>query len=259
MKKVIIFLSMFLMVPLVSGAAVQTETIEYKIGEDDFEGYFAFDDAVEGTRPGIIVVHDWMGFGANQDHKRARMLAELGYIAFSVDIYGKGVRPKDASEASALAGKYKGDRDLLREHVLAGLEQLKANPSTDETRLAAIGYCFGGTTALELARSGADIDGVVTFHGGLNTPTPEDAKNIKAKVLVLHGADDPHVPDEEIKAFQKEMDEATVDWQMVFYSGAVHSFTEPSAGTDNAKGAAYNAKADVRSWEAMKTFLEEIF
>ena len=147
----------------------------------------------------------------------------------------------------------------MRQRVLAALDELKKNPKVDEKRIAAIGYCFGGTAVLELARSGAPILGVVTFHGGLDTPTPGDAKNIKGKVLVLHGADDPYVPPEQVAAFQEEMRKGGVDWQMVFYADAVHSFTKPAAGTDKSKGNAYNEKADKRSWEAMKSFFKEIF
>lgn len=259
MRNILWVMAFLFILPSVAFSAVRTEKIEYALEEKVFEGFVAFDDAIEGKRPGVIVIHDWMGFGANQDHKRAMMLAELGYIALSVDIYGKGVRPQNTEEASAQATKFKNDRALLRKHVLAGLDTLKNHPLTDGSRLAAIGYCFGGTTALELARSGAAVNGVVSFHGGLNAPVSEDAKNIKAKVLVLHGADDPFVPLEEIQSFKKEMNDAGVDWQMVYYSGAVHSFTEPQAGNDNSKGAAYNANADKRSWEAMKVFFKEIF
>ena len=138
-------------------------------------------------------------------------------------------------------------------------QQISCHEFTDPTRIAAIGYCFGGTTVLELARSGADIAGVVSFHGGLSSPTPGDAKNIKAKVLALHGADDPNVPPKEVAAFEDEMRQAGVDWQLVAYGGAVHSFTDWNAGNDNAKGAAYNERADRRSWEAMKQFFAELF
>ncbi|MGD0233812.1 MAG: dienelactone hydrolase family protein, partial [Syntrophorhabdales bacterium] len=141
----------------------------------------------------------------------------------------------------------------------AGLKALQANTVADTKRMAAIGYCFGGTAALELARDGADITGFVSFHGGLQTPTSDDAKNIRGKVLVLHGADDPLVPPNEVLAFEEEMRKALVDWQMVIYGGAVHSFTNPGAGDDPSRGAAYNEKADKRSWEAMKSFFQEIF
>jgi len=162
-------------------------------------------------------------------------------------------------EAGATAGKYKNDRPLLRQRVRAGLDQLLKVKNVDSSRVAAMGYCFGGTTVLELARSGADVKGVVSFHGGLGTPSPEDAKNIKAKVLALHGADDPNVPPPEVQAFQEEMRKAKVDWELVSYGGAVHSFTDWNAGNDNSRGAAYNEEADKRSWEAMKAFFQELF
>ena len=148
---------------------------------------------------------------------------------------------------------------LLRSRVLAGLEVLKKHPLTDPKRVAAIGYCFGGTTVLELARAGADVAGVVSFHGGLDSPTPDDGKNIRCKVLALHGGDDPFVAAKDIAAFEDELRKAGVDWQLVSYGGAVHSFTDSNAGNDNSKGAAYNEKADKRSWEAMKNFFAEIF
>ena len=239
-------------------AALKSETVEYKQGDTVLEGYLVYDDAVQGKRPGIIVVHDWMGFG-EYGNKRADMLAQLGYTALAVDIYGKGVRPKNTDEASQQAGKYKGDWKLLRERARAGLDVLKNNPTVDSTKLAAIGYCFGGTTVLEMARDGQDLSGVVSFHGGLQTDMPAKAGDVKAQVLVLQGAEDPYVPTEERMNFQKEMTDAKADWQMDYYSGAVHSFTRWDAGTDNSKGAAYNEKADKRSWEAMKIFLREIF
>jgi dienelactone hydrolase len=173
-------------------------------------------------------------------------------------VYGKGVRADNPKDAAALAGKYKGDRPLLRARINAALDYFRQSPRVDAKKIAAIGYCFGGTTVLELARSGAEVAGVVSFHGGLNTPTPADAKNIKAKVLACHGADDPFVPDTEVLAFQKEMRDAKVDWHLVSYGNAVHSFTDKNAGNDNAKGAAYNAVADARSWAEMKNFLAEV-
>jgi dienelactone hydrolase len=206
----------------------------------------------------VLFVHHWKGLGA-YEKRRAEQLARLGYVAFAADIYGKGVRPSDPKDAAAAAGKYKNDRPLLRKRVVAGLEALKSQPMVDTTKLAAMGYCFGGTTALELARSGADVAGVVSFHGGLATPTPQDAKNIKGKVLALHGADDPFVPPLEVAGFQEEMRRGGVDWEFVSFGGAVHSFTDSGAGSDNSKGAAYNEKADRRSWEAMKDFFAEIF
>jgi len=187
------------------------------------------------------------------------MLAGLGYNVFAADIYGKGIRPKTPAAAGTEAGKYKNDRALLRSRVLAALDVLRQHELTDSKRMAAIGYCFGGTTVLELARSGAEIIGVVSFHGGLSTPDSNDAKKIKAKVLALHGADDPNVPPAEVAAFEQEMRQGGVDWQLVAFGGAVHSFTDWDAGHDNSKGAAYNEKADRRSWEAMKQFFAELF
>src|ERR1043166_5696508 len=238
-------------------AVVQPDSVEYKQGDATLEGYLAYDPGAS-KRPGVLVVHDWMGVGPFVKG-RAEELARMGYIAFAADIYGKGVRPKNPKEAGELAGKYKGDRGLLRARVLAALDVLKKNERVDKKRIAAIGYCFGGTTVLELARSGAEIAGVVSFHGGLDNPNPADARNIKCKVLVLHGADDPFVPSEQVAAFEDEMRKAGVDWQLVKYSGAVHAFTNPEAGNDNSKGAAYNERADKRSWDAMKSFFAEIF
>ena len=242
----------------VAKAEVKTEIVEYKQGETVLEGWLAYDSSLRGKRPGVLIAHQWKGLG-DYEKKRAEMLARLGYTAFAVDIYGKGVRAKDAKEAAGLANKFKSDRGLLRARVNAGLEVLVKNPQVDPKRVAAIGYCFGGTTVLELARSGAPVAGVVSFHGGLNTPSPEDARRIQGKVLALHGAEDPFVPPAEVAAFQEEMRKAGVDWQFVAYGGAVHGFTDWGAGSDPSKGMAYNEKADHRSWAAMKDFFAEIF
>jgi dienelactone hydrolase len=239
-------------------AKIVTQTIEYQQGDATLEGYLAYDDASTGKRPGVLVVHQWLGLTDYEKH-RAEQLAALGYVAFCADIYGQGIRPKNTSEAGAQAGKYKADRALLRARVNAGLDVLKKNELVDPKRVAAIGYCFGGTTVLELARSGADIAGVVSFHGGLDSPTPADGKNIKSKVLVLAGADDPFQKADDLNAFEKELRDAKVDWRLIKYGGAVHSFTQPMAGNDNSKGAAYNEKADKRSWLDMKNFFAEIF
>lgn len=235
-------------------AAIKTEVIEYREGDTVLEGFVAY-DTDKGARPAVLVVHQWMGLG-DYEKKRCEMLAGLGYTAFAVDIYGKGVRPANPGEAGKLAGQYKGDRALFRRRLAAGLAQMEKLPSVDAAHTAAIGYCFGGTGVLELARSGAGIRGVVSFHGGLGSPTPDDAKNIKARVLACHGADDPFVPAEEVAGFEKEMRDAGVDWQLIAYGGAVHSFTDWRA-TGAMKGAQYNEKADKRSWEAMKSFLAE--
>jgi dienelactone hydrolase len=241
------------------GAKMVNKTVEYRQGDTVLEGYLAYDDTFAGKRPGVLVVHEWNGLG-DYVKKRANQLARLGYVAFCADIYGKGIRPDTVEAAAKEAAKYRGaDRSLLRARAQAGLDELRRQPMVDADRLAAIGYCFGGTAVLELARSGADMRGVVSFHGGLDTPNPADAKKIRAKVLVLHGADDPHVPPSQVAAFEDEMRKGGVDWQMVIYGGAVHSFTNPDSGSDPSKGVAYNEKADRRSWEAMKVFFAEIF
>jgi len=237
-------------------AAIHTETVEYQQGDATLEGYLAYDDAITAKRPGVLIVHQWMGLG-DYEKKRAEMLAQLGYVAFCADIYGKGIRPASVAEAGAQAGKYKGDRALLRRRVNAGLDTLKTNDLVDTRHVAAIGYCFGGTTVLELARSGADLAGVVSFHGGLDSPTPADGKNIKCKVLCCHGADDPFEKPADLAAFEKEMRDAQVDWRLYQYGGAVHSFTDWTA-TGSLPGAKYNERADHRSWNDMKQFFIEI-
>jgi dienelactone hydrolase len=240
-------------------AQLRVQAVSYRDGEALLEGYLTYDDSIiKGKRPAVLIAHQWMGLGP-YEKKRAEMLARLGYNVLAIDIYGKGVRPRDAKEAGTMAGRFKSDREMLRKRVAAGLEVLQKHELTDPKRIAAIGYCFGGTAVLELARSGADIAGVVSFHGGLDSPKPEDGKNIKCKVLALHGADDPTVSAKDLAAFEDELRKAKVDWQLVKYGGAVHSFTEESAGHDNSKGAAYNEIADKRSWEAMKQFFAEIF
>jgi dienelactone hydrolase len=239
-------------------AKIVTQTIEYKQGGTTLAGYLAYDDSIAGKRPGVLVVHQWLGLTDYEKH-RAEQLAALGYVAFCADIYGKGIRPQNTSEAGVEATKYKSNRTLLRLRVNAGLDVLKKNDLVDTKRVAAIGYCFGGTTVLELARSGAELNGVVSFHGGLDSPTPADGKNIKCKVLVCHGADDPFEKPEDLAAFEKELRDANVDWRLIKYGGAVHSFTQPMAGNDNSKGAAYNERADKHSWLDMKNFFAEIF
>ena len=187
------------------------------------------------------------------------MLAAMGYVAFCADIYGQGIRPQSYEEAAAQAGLYRGDRPLMRARAHAGLEALKAQPLVDETRTAAIGYCFGGGVVLELARSGADTQAVVSFHGNLDTPDAADANDIRAKVLACHGSADPHVPAEQVAAFVAEMNGAGVDWQLMMYGNAVHSFTDWGAGDDPSQGVAYDEAADQRSWADMQQLLAEIF
>lgn len=247
-----------LLCTLPAHAKMITQDIEYQQGTTTLQGYLAYDDAFPGKRPGVLVAHQWMGL-SDYEKRRARMLAEMGYVAFALDIYGQGVRPQNRTEAAAQAGKYRADRPLLRLRARAALDALRARPNVDAQRIAAIGYCFGGGTVLELARSGAPIRGAVSFHGNLDTPDPSLAKNIVGKVLVLHGAIDPNVPPESVLTFRDEMEAAKVDYQIVAYGGAVHSFTDWNAGNDPSQGAAYNENADRRSWQAMQNFFAEIF
>lgn len=240
-------------------AALVEKSVIYRQGGATLEGFHVYDNAVTGKRPAVLVIHQWTGL-TEYEKRRSRMLAEMGYNVFAADIYGQGIRPQPP-EAGKEAGKYKGDRPLFRERLTAALDLLKEDELTDDSKIAAIGYCFGGTGALELARAGTDIAGVVSFHGGLDSAeglTAEPGK-IKAKVLVLHGADDPYAPAAQVAAFEKEFTDAKADWQLVLYSGAVHSFTHAEAGNDPSKGAAYNKTADRRSWDAMKTFFAELF
>lgn len=254
----VVLLILFFSFPSVVFAELQKKNIEYKDGETVLEGYLVYDDAIQGPRPGVLVVHDWMGPAA-YGNGRAEQLAQLGYAALAVDIYGKGVRPQDSEEAAKQATYYKQNRDVMRRRAKAGLDVFTSQTVVDPQRIAAIGYCFGGTAVLEMARAGMPLSGVVSFHGGLGATIPATKGSVPAKVLVLHGADDPLVPKEEIQAFENEFNAAGADWQMVYYSGAVHSFTRKDAGDDNSKGVAYNEQADRRSWEAMKTFFAELF
>ena len=257
MKKYFVLAALFL-ATVNALSQFKLEPVEYKQGEAVLDGYIAYDAGAKGMRPGIVIVHDWMGVG-DYVKMRAEQLVKLGYVAFIADIYGKGVRPKDGKEASQLAGKFKADRALLRARAQAAVDELKKRDFVDPKRLGAIGYCFGGGTVLELARSGANLAGVISFHGFLDTPNPDDAKNIKGKVLVLHGADDPYSPAKDIQAFQEEMRKAKADWEFDAYGGAVHSFTLKAAGDDPTKGAAYNASADKRSYARMVAFFNELF
>jgi dienelactone hydrolase len=253
----IIFVFCFLTVGIAS-AAIHTETITYKHGNATLKGYLAYDDASTATRPGILLAPEWWGV---TDHmkKRAERVAALGYVAFVADIYGNGQATSDPAEAGKLSTVYKNDRNLMRGRTDAALRTLRAQRLVDDKKIALTGYCFGGTCVLELARAGAKASGVVTFHAGLDTPTPEDAKNIKGKVLVLTGGDDSYVPPAQVAAFEDEMRKGKVDWQVVSYGNAVHGFTNETAGTDNSKGYAYNESADRRSWVAMQDFFNEIF
>lgn len=240
-----------------NAAHTEGKMVEYGTTEK-FEGYYVAPKKMKGPQPALLIVHNWMGL-TDETKKQADRFAELGYVVFAADIYGKGVRAKDANEAGQLATKYKTDRKLFRERLNLALSRLMEEKSVNKAKVAAAGYCFGGTGVIELARSGSSVVGVISFHGGLDSPTPADGKNIKAKVLALHGAIDPYVPAKDLAAFEAEMQDAKVDYQLVKYANTVHSFTDKSAGTDNAKGAAYNDASDRRSFQAATNFLKELF
>jgi dienelactone hydrolase len=252
------FLAIYiLLIATAVNAEVVSQNVEYKHEDTVLEGFLAYDDTVKGKRPGVLVVHEWWGLN---DYVRMRVdkLAKLGYVAFALDMYGRGIWTDQASKAQELSGHLRG-KPILRQRALEGLEILRKNERVDPTKIAAIGYCFGGTTVLELAYSGADIAGVVSFHGGLTTPKAEDMSRIQAKILVLHGANDAFIPPEKIAAFQEGVGKAGADWQMIYYGGAVHSFTNPAADKKNINGLAYSPSADKRSWKHMQLFFDEIF
>lgn len=239
-----------------AGAAIRTETVVYPQGDTVLEGYLAYDDAVAEKRPGIVVFHTKRGIGEFIE-ERVRALAELGYVAFAGDVYGKGIRPAGDEESSVESDKYKKDRPLTRLRVKAAYDWLAANPHVDASRMAVSGYCIGGLFALELARMGAPVKAAAIFHGTLTTPTPEDAKNIKGRVLVMHGADDPTAPLTEVQGLVKEMKDARVDFQLELYGGVRHGFTEPKNGHDLTRSTAYDERADHKSWAAMQALFQE--
>ncbi|NDG83592.1 MAG: dienelactone hydrolase family protein [Proteobacteria bacterium] len=247
------------------GRRIHERAVRYSVDGVEHEGFFALPEGAtrENPAPGILVIHYWLGV-TSETKSKVSALAREGYAAFAVDVFGIPSHPKSREEAGAQIGLYKQDRALFRTKLNAGLDLLAGMEGVDASRLAATGYCFGGTGAIELARSGAAvkgvaIKGVVSFHGGLDSPDPSAGKNIHCKVLAFHGADDPFVPAADLAAFENEMREHKVDWQLVKFGGVVHSFTNPEAGNDPSKGTAYDARADRRSWQGMKDFFFEIF
>ncbi len=238
---------------------VKTQIIEYQTNGVAMRGYLAYPAEMKGPRPGILVFHEWYGLN-DYARRRAKELAGLGYVALAADMYGDGKTAGDNQEATSLAGALKaGDRSEMYKRAAAALAALRRVEYVDRNRVAAIGYCFGGTVALELARGGGDLRGVVSFHGGLDTPHPAAAGTIRAAILACHGADDPTMTKAVVDAFQDEMRQAAGDWQMIFYGGAVHSFTNPESGNDKTKGVAYNQRAERRSWQLMRAFFRELF
>jgi dienelactone hydrolase len=247
-----------LLSPAASAQDLKGETLTYDADGVMMEGYFSRADSDDDTVPLVLIVHQWKGI-SDYEKRRADMIAAEGYHAFVVDMYGKGIRPQTMEEAAAESDKYKSDPTLALTRLNAALAYAKTLNGVDDTKIAIMGYCFGGTMALQLARSGADLKGAISFHGALSTPAPATAPGIvKASLQIHHGADDPWVPKDEVDAFIAEMNAVKADWMFISYAGAVHSFTEKEAGDDPSKGAAYNAKADRRSWDATLEFLDEV-
>jgi len=231
------------------------KTLDYRDGAVTLKGYLAGDGRA-GARPGVVLFPEAFGVGEHV-FERARRLAALGYVALAADPYGDGAQARDLPHAIELMTAVRSDVGRWRARAQAALDALSAQPGVDRAKLAAIGYCFGGSTALELGRSGAPLSAVVSFHGGLEAPRPEDARNIRAKVLVCHGANDPLIPPEQVAAFEAQMRATPVDWQLCSYGGAVHSFTNPEADKLGNPALAYHAAADRRSWAAMLALFEE--
>jgi len=237
---------------------MKTQDIAYRDGTLSLNGFLAFDETQSGKRPGVLITPEAFGLGEHA-MERARMIAGLGYVAFAIDPYGDRKQFTTMEEVMAVAGPLMSDPAKLRARARAGLSTLTAQPQVDSTRLAAIGFCMGGTTSLELARAGENLRGVVSFHGGLDTAAPAAPGGIKARVLVCHCADDPMIPAAKVVAFEEEMRKAKADWQVIVYGNTVHSFTNPAADGTMNPGVRYNPNSDRRSWATMRAFLEECF
>lgn len=244
------------MLPATALAAIQTEMVEYQDGDQNLSGYLVYDDSLEGPRPGVLVVHEWWGLN-DYAKQRAEMLAELGYVAFAVDMYGDDRVTSHAPDAQGWMKQITGNVEAWRQRAQAGLDVLANHERVAGDDIAAIGYCFGGATVMQMAYAGADLDGVVSFHGSL-PPAPEGTQ-IEPAVLIAHGYDDSFVPVERIRAFEQSMAASGADWQFVTYADARHGFTNPGAGDYGIDGLRYNPEADTRSWRLMQDFLNEVF
>jgi len=242
----------------IRSATVKTRELEYRQGDIVLQGFVAWDDAARGRRPGVLVVHEWWG---HNEHARnqARRLAEAGYVGFALDMYGKGKVTSHPQEAQAFVSEATKDPAVLAARFNAALEQLKRDPHVDTTRIAAVGYCFGGAVVLGMARAGADLAAVVTFHGALATTSPAQPGKVKARILVLTGGADPFVPPEQVEAFKREMQAAGARFEVVTYPGAKHGFTNPEAAKYGMPQLAFDATADRESWAAMLKLFEEVW
>lgn len=240
----------------VSPAAVVTKTIDYEYDGTKLKGFLAYDDTVKEKRPGVLVVHEWWGLN-DYAKERCKKLAEHGYVAFACDMYGDGKFTEHPDDAGKMATAVRMNLKLWRGRAEAGLKQLASQPNVDPAKLAAIGYCFGGSTCLQLAYSGADLKAVATFHAALPTPTPEEAKAIKAKLLICNGADDTFISEKSINDFKEALKNAGVHFTFENFPGAVHSFTVPDADKVGLKGMKYDKAADEKSWKMMLDLFKE--
>jgi dienelactone hydrolase len=266
MKSLLIKIIVFTLVSGIAGLAaaepkILGETVEYSAQTMIMKSYLTYDDNIKDKRPGVLVVPEWWGLN-DYARRRAQMLAELGYTALAVDMYGDGKVATLPDEAGKLSSQVMKDFDSGKVRLIEALEFLKRQPNVDPNRVAAIGYCFGGGVVLNLARQGVDLKGVVSFHGNLTAVKTAKPGEVKAKVLVLHGGDDKFITPEQIEAFKQEMNSAGANFQFISYPGALHSFTNPEAtelGKELNMPIAYNADADRKSWEELKRFLKTIF
>lgn len=260
MRHIIIIL--LLIMGFISGCTdIKGEPVTYKSGNTVLKGYISYDSNIREKRPGIIVVHEWWGHN-EYVRRRARMLAELGYTAFALDMYGDGKQAMHPDEAGGFAREIMKNMDIGAARFIAAMDYLKKHETVDPDRIAAIGYCFGGSVVLNMARAGVDLEGVVSFHGGLATNRPAKQGEVNARILVCHGGDDTMVLPEQLSGFREEMKNADADFQIITYEGAKHSFTNPDADAYAEKfdiNVGYNAEADRKSWEDMKDFLNEVF
>lgn len=236
--------------------AVQTKAVSYKDGTVELEGFLAWDDAKTGRRPGVLVVHEWWGLN-DYARDRARQLAEMGYVAFACDMYGKGKLTDKPAEAREMATAVRSDVSGWRKRAIAGLNVLREQKNVDAGRIGAIGYCFGGSTCLQLAYAGEEVKAVVTFHAALPAITPEEAKKIRSQIVVCHGAADTFIPESAIQSFKAALDEAKVKYEFVSYPKVVHSFTVPDADLRKIEGMKYDKAADEDSWKRMKELFQK--
>lgn len=258
MNRILSTLAVLLICQTAARAEVKTETVTYKHGDQTFKGYLAWDDAVQGKRPGILVVHEWWGLN-DYARKRAEQLAKMGYVAFASDMYGDGKTTEHPKEAGEMAGMVRKNQKEWLGRALAGLKVLRDSPNVDATKLASIGYCFGGSTSLLLAHHSADLKVAVSFHGALVVPDTSVDKAITAKILICHGAADSFIKEETAQQLRAAYEQLGVDYQMIYLGGAQHSFTVPDADKKGMKGIRYDAAADRRSWAAMTAIFNEAF